>query len=134
MINLVFTNCPDLCPRMSGHFKELYDHYSASDMVHFLSVSVDPDRDTPEVLREYAEAFEVVDDRWRFLLGDIQDVRTFSEKGLLFPAEGFPEAHSIKFALVDPHGRIRGYYNGMLGDDVKRLQRDLEALAQYNNP
>ena len=113
--------------------KILYDRYAWDDSVHFLSVSVDPARDTEQVLAAYAEAKGVTDERWRFLYGPLDQIEYFAQKGLLLSPDGFPEAHSIKFVLLDPAGRIRGYYNGLLKRDMDRLERDLEGLAQLPN-
>ena len=63
VVDFIFTNCPGICPMMSSNMSELYQLYKSSDKVHFLSISVDPDRDSLVVLQRYANDFGVTDNR-----------------------------------------------------------------------
>jgi len=122
IIDFIFTNCPGPCPVMSGNMKILYSTFSESQDVQFISISVDPDRDTFEILQEYAQLHGVTDDRWIFLRGDINKVVDLSENGFLLAAENLPMGHSVKFALVDETASIRGYYSGTDEQEMNKLK------------
>jgi protein SCO1/2 len=110
IVNFFFTSCQGPCPFMNSKVAELYKKYSTTELVRFVSISVDPDRDSLTVLRKYARRFGAVDDRWLFLRGDIDQVQELTEKGFLLAGE-LPNFHSTKLVLVNPAGFITGYYN-----------------------
>jgi protein SCO1/2 len=70
VVDFIFTNCPGPCPMMSAVMSDLYHYYGKSDRIRFISISVDPLRDTLETLREYAKRFDVDDNGWVFVLVD----------------------------------------------------------------
>ncbi len=125
-----FTRCPGACPIMTKQMAELYKLYASSQRVQFVSVTVDPEYDTPEVLREYAAANGVVDLRWRFLRGSIDSVITLSEKGFMLPAENLPAGHSTKLILIDQEGQIRGYFNHNDNASISVLKTQVRELAK----
>jgi protein SCO1/2 len=132
-INVVycfFTNCPSVCPVTGANISRLYNIFSGSDKVRFISISVDPDRDTLEALRSYAESWGVNDNRWLFLRAPIDEVIWFCEKGLMLPADGLPMGHSARFVLVDHTGHIRGYYDGMDESSVDILRQHITRIVQ----
>lgn len=128
--DFIFTRCPGACPIMTKQMAELYQLYASSQRVQFFSVTVDPDYDTPEVLRQYAEAHGVRDMRWRFLRGSIDSVITLSEKGFMLPAENLPSGHSTKFVLIDPEGHIRGYFSHNDPASISVLKTQVRELAK----
>ena len=116
---------------MNSKVAELYKKYSTTELVRFVSISVDPDRDSLTVLRKYARRFGAVDDRWLFLRGEINQVQELTEKGFLLAGE-LPNFHSTKLVLVNPSGFITGYYNcydqeslNLLTIHVRELLRNL---------
>ena len=111
IVDFIFTNCQGPCPVMAINMKELYDFYAESPEVQFVSISVDPARDTPEVLREYAARTGVTDERWTFLHGELPEVQRLLEQGFYLAADNLPMGHTTKFVLVDQLGQIRGYYD-----------------------
>jgi protein SCO1/2 len=103
-----------------------------------LSVTVDPDYDTPPVLTEYAAKNGADKDRWVFLTGLKPEVRRFIQSGLrlavedLPPGETSPEGpiiHSTKFILIDAATRIRGYYDGLDPNSLAQLAREARLFA-----
>jgi protein SCO1/2 len=106
------------------------------DGVRLVSVSIDPEHDTPEVLAEYAGNYGA-SERWRFLTGEPEVVRMLAVEGFkLGVAEvegeadpGLALVHSDRFVLVDAEGRIRGYYDPFEPESIARLERDVAALA-----
>jgi cytochrome oxidase Cu insertion factor (SCO1/SenC/PrrC family) len=118
----VFTHCAGPCPRMTGQLAALQKELPAN--VQFVSFSVDPERDTPAVLKEYAKKFEADESRWRFLTG-AKDAIFAVAKGMMLTAS----PHSTRFVLIDAEGMIRQTYES---DDEKRmadLKHDAAELA-----
>jgi len=122
VVGFVFTSCPSICPAISRAmlmFQEQIERSKLSDRVELITVTVDPETDTPEVLAAYAEKIGADLDNWRFLTGDQAAIEGFVVDGFKL-AVGDPEetspgvydiAHSTKLALVDRFGQIRGYYS-----------------------
>lgn len=116
--NFMFTSCPDVCPRltqqMAGLRKRLDPH---ADEIHFVSFSVDPDTDTPEVLAKYAKQRGADFDNWFFLTGDLTAVKRVVVDGFKQSMEPVREEgkpfnvlHGSHFVLIDDKGVIRGFY------------------------
>jgi len=103
-----------------------------------VSITVDPDRDTPKVLTEYAKRFGASPDRWLFLTGEREQLSRLAQEGFRLSAVPVSTdddassivAHSSRFVLVDSEARIRGYYPGIAADAVVRLRRDLKKLLK----
>jgi len=120
VVNFFFTSCPSICPdlmRKMGKLQSWYDE-QAVEGGSLLSISVDPERDTPERLREYAASLGVDPARWTLVTGDPDEVRRLVVGGFktaLDPSsvdDGMIDiTHSGKFVLVDGDGGIRGYYD-----------------------
>ncbi len=130
VVDFFFTNCHGPCPIMSRNMLELYEFYENSDRIQFVSISVDPARDTLQRLQEYADEIGVTDKRWFFLFGPMPDVVNLCEKGFLLAAEDLPGGHSTQFVLVDNVGRIRGYYNGVDDQEIELLKERIRALGR----
>lgn len=117
VLDFVFTSCSGPCPRMSESMA-LLQRELADTPVRLVSVSVDPETDTLEVLSAYAEAHGADPQRWHFLRGEEADVVALATSVLLTPQRnpdvdaGMRVAHSSRFVVVDGEGRARGYYEG----------------------
>lgn len=129
VVDFIFTRCKAICPTMAVEMKALYDLYSHSDLVQFLSIDVDPENDSLPVMRQYLDNLDVTDNRWLFIRGEMDEVVALSEQGFKLSGD-FPANHSTRFVLVDPQGRIRGYYEHLDSDDMKKLRQDIQALAR----
>jgi cytochrome oxidase Cu insertion factor (SCO1/SenC/PrrC family) len=138
-----FTHCASTCPMMSARFESLAQQVG-SDRVRLVSFSVDPERDTPERLAEYAQRFDVEPGRWIFLTGDKPQIRRLVREGFhLGVDDPSPEdlaagaeavLHSTRFVLVDAEGRIRGYYDGNDDEAMEQLGHDVTQLAAKSVP
>jgi protein SCO1/2 len=123
--DFVFTSCAGSCPAMTGMMRKLQD--TLSPEIVLVSFSVDPERDTPQVLSEYAERFGADRKRWFFLTGDKDALHKISMEGFKLALDDTtgtveePITHSSRFVLVDKAGQIRGYYSGTEEEDLKRL-------------
>ena len=105
------------------------EQWVARDL-QLVCVSVVPDNDTPEVLRQYAASYGVTDDRWILLHAPLDHVKDLCENGFMLPAEDLPQGHSGKFVLVDRQGRIRGYYDHDNDADQDLLKTHIRALLR----
>jgi len=130
IVDFIFTSCQTICPPMSGNMQTLYNQFEGADQVQFVSITVDPERDSLSVLQEYARDFGVNDDRWVFLWQPIEKVVWLSERGFMISARDLPMGHSSRFVLVDPEGLIRGYYDGVDDESMKKLVEDIRRLAK----
>ena len=130
--DFIFTTCPGACPKMTMKMSGLQKAIPTRD-VHFVSFTVDPERDTPEVLKHYAQNYDADPARWHFLTG-AKPALFETAAGLKLtaaPAGQFgPEiVHAEKFLLVDGAGRVRGIYDSGDEQDLKKLAADAAALA-----
>jgi protein SCO1/2 len=133
-----FTECPGTCLMLSNRMKEIHRATANSGDVRFVSISTDPKVDTPEVLRKYADSLGA-DERWSFLTGPRTAIFELSIGGFklaLADAGGVDVKekiiHSTKLVLVDRHGWIRDYYDGV-GDkpgETERLLADIKRLLE----
>ena len=132
--DFIFTSCPGPCPMISSRMSELQKPLEKTD-VHLVSFSVDPEKDTPEVLRGYAEKLHAQPQRWDFLTGPKATIYDLSKNGFSLAAtDGSEEAgvpvHSTRMVLVDRHGKIRGYYDALGPDAVTKLLADTSHLLR----
>ena len=129
--DFIFTNCPTICPAMTSEMARLQSEFVA-DPVYFVSFSVDPARDTSEVLSRYAKAYGADDRRWHFLTGDKAHIYQLAEKGFSLAAghNGTELLHSTRFVLVTPDGTIYDYYDSRSKPALLRLRRDVKALLR----
>lgn len=122
--DFIFTHCAGPCPVMSVRMAELQKllKQERMDDVVCVSFTVDPERDTPQRLAEYAESLGAEVGRWLFLTGEKKAIRELAIKGFMIAVED-PEQgddqiiHSTRFVLVDRKGRIRGYYTALTEEE-----------------
>lgn len=134
--DLIFTSCAGVCPRMTTEMGRLEQESRDVGRARFVSISVDPETDTPAVLEEYAEKAGANRERWYFLTGERDEIYSLAKEGFLLPAEeGDPaqgdEAviHSSRFVLVDREGKVRGTYDSRDAEALLRLRGDLRRLG-----
>ena len=130
--DFIFTTCTMACPMMTGNMNLVHKKFKKNDDVRLVSISVYPEYDTPDVLKEYASQYDADTEKWLFLTGDESSVKDIIKDG--FKIGDFEEIifHSEKFALVDKNGTIRAYYNGMKSEDMKQLKKDINALLKQD--
>jgi protein SCO1/2 len=132
--DFIFTHCEGPCPRMSSHMHQLQGKVSPD--VKLVSFSVDPERDTPQVLEDYGKQFGADDTHWTFLTGDPQLLNMLDHDAFKLGSLGAAMDHSTRFVLVDKRGQIRGYYGLADGDPVEKLTHDAAVLDKepYKEP
>ena len=121
--DFIFTNCAGTCPMMTATMRRITTKIDKNAPVRFVSISVDPQRDTPEKLRSYASKVRN-DPRWVFLTGDQKTITDLSINGFKLAAGGSTSEavlHSSKFAIADKNGVIRDYYGATNDDSVEHV-------------
>src|SRR3989441_1942525 len=151
--NFIYTSCTDICPLLSTQMQSLQGRLRQENLlgkqVQLLSFTVDPIRDTPAVLRKYAERHKADPDAWRFLTGPEETVKPLIVDGFHLGVQALPPPtetngahshsaasleeyevmHSGRFALIDQQGHIRTYYDGR-EFDLERVLRDIRGLLR----
>lgn len=144
--SFVFTSCTGVCPLITASVADLRDSLAADGLlggrVRLVSFSVDPARDTPTVLRDYAERFGAgPPSQWAFLTGTPPErVRSMIQEGFKLTAvampagladtlAGYQVSHSPRLVVVDPGGRVRGTYPATEPAAVDTLLADVRRLA-----
>jgi protein SCO1/2 len=148
--DFIYTSCTDICPLLSTQMQALQERLRQESLlgshVQLLSFSVDPARDTPAVLRAYAERHKADPDAWRFLTAPEETVKPLIVDGFHLGVQALPPPtavpgrhthdaasgdyevmHSGRFALIDQQGHIRTYYDGR-ELDLERVLRDIRGL------
>jgi protein SCO1/2 len=148
VVEFFFTSCPTICPRMNENMVKIQNEFYGNPSFAIASVSIDPERDSPEVLKAYAKEKGATLKNWYFLTGDKNDVYSFSNDGFrLYAGEnkdvegGFE--HSGLFALIDKEGYIRSrtvingenenpikFYNGLDEKEIQWLKEDIKLLLK----
>ncbi len=132
--DFVFTSCRGPCPIISTRMSELLKPLANTD-AHLVSFTVDPDTDTPDVLRGYADKLKAEPARWDFLTGPKSQLYDLSVKGFKLAVsdtggdEGQP-VHSTRLVLVDRQGNVRGYYDALAFDGVTKVLADASHLLR----
>lgn len=126
--DFIFTSCAGPCPMMTAKMSDLQTALQNIPKVKLVSISVDPDRDTPEVLSEYAQKFEADADRWWFLTGPMSQITPLAVERFKLGSVENPIFHSTRFVLVDGQGRIRGYYDSEVEDYARQIVADVRRL------
>lgn len=134
VMDFFFTRCPTFCPEMARAMKKLQDSFKKndSDIVEFISVSIDPLHDSVSQLRKFAEKFNVNPDSWWMVSGDKKETYDFALKEMKAEvADSSVDTafiHTQNFFLLDKEHIIRGWYNGFDSEAQKKLVRDIPLL------
>lgn len=135
-VAFVFTHCVGPCPTVTRKLKDLQDQLKDDD-VRLVLITVDPKRDTPAVLKKYAELNGADLSKWFFLTGDATQIYGLIQRSFLMPVQEVPEPgggydviHSIWVLLVDEQGVVREKYNAAKDDEMAQLRRELQQRAR----
>ncbi|WP_304200293.1 SCO family protein [Flavobacterium alvei] len=145
VLEFFFTTCPSICPKMNQSMLQIEKTFFGNPNFGIVSITIDPEHDTPSVLKEHRELLGVKSSNWNFLTGDKTYIFDLSNKGFnLYAGEnskvrgGFE--HSGLFALIDKNGDIRCrkddygnpilYYDGLDKKGVRDIQQDIAILLK----
>ena len=138
-----FTSCPTICPVMNLQLKKLNKETKALNKhIQFLSFTIDPENDTPSILKDYKKRYGINSENWAFLTGNEAETHTLGINNFLTFAGKDDEAaggyaHSGSFTLVDKKGIVRGVYEvtnfdlSVNKNEYKRLKQDIFDLLKY---
>lgn len=142
-----FTHCPTICPRLTTNMRWLQQSINNSrrvgdktaDFLHFISFSIDPERDSVERLKQWADRFQVNPGQWWLLTGDkkqIYDLAINDMKIGLVDGRGVDTSfiHTDHFVLIDSNRHVRGYYHGLDTADLKKLSSDIILVNMEKDP
>ncbi|EAR02004.1 SCO family protein [Maribacter sp. HTCC2170] len=130
-----FTRCPSICPIMSNNMEKLQEEFMKNDDIKFLSLSVTPKLDSVPILKEYSEKHGAIDGKWNITTGDKKHIYNLARKSYFAVVEqgdgGLQDfIHTPNFILVDKKKRIRGVYDGTMGDEIERITKDIILLQK----
>ena len=128
--DFIFTSCAGPCPIMSATMSEMQEKIARKRKIQFVSFSVDPETDSPDVLASYAAQYHADPARWTFLTGSKDKIFHLTREGFHLAVEADSNAvtHSTKFILIDKKAVIRGYYDSDEREAVEKLLADADAL------
>jgi len=134
VLEFFFTTCPTICPKMNTNLVQVQDEFNAFNNFGIASFTINPDYDTPTVLKAYANQYKITNPNWHFLTGNKDDIYKLANQGFnLYAAQEDSAAggfeHSGNFALIDKKGFIRSrtdafgnpiiYYRGIVSPEQK---------------
>lgn len=121
VVNFFFSRCPTFCSAMNKEMARVAKVYNTNRLMRFISISVDPEYDTPAILYEYTRPYIKENKKWDFLTGDKDLIYKLAKKDFLVDAlrdstQEINFIHSPMLVLIDPQKRIRGYYDSTAGN------------------
>ena len=143
VVEFFFSTCPTICPKMNQSMLQLQEEFYGNPNFGIASITIDPAKDTPQVLKEHANLLGVKHYNWHFLTGEKEYIYSLANKGFnLYAGENNKVAggfeHSGLFALVDKNGKIRCrkdaqenpilYYDGLEASGVEAIKEDIKKL------
>lgn len=133
----MFTHCPTICPMMTNSMAEMQEAFAKDEDFRLVSVTVDPARDTAEVLNRFAGGYGADKSRWYFVRHtDIAEIARFVQKVLYLPWNApNPLTHANHISLIDRDGTVRGMWDGTDREEVKKLRAAIrETLDAKKRP
>lgn len=128
--DFVFTNCAGPCPRMSAQMRQVQTALHDMQDLRLVSFTVDPARDTPEVLSKYAERYQARPGVWYFLTGPQAELHKLSRNVFMLGDVNGDLEHSTRFVLIDKQSRVRGYYLTSDDDAIPRVIADAKRVSK----
>jgi protein SCO1 len=136
--DFIYTTCTDTCPLQTAEMGKLQAEWSDKSGLKLISFSVDPEKDTAEVLSRYADRYKADSQRWLFLTGAKEEITRLVQEGFKLSAVPIVNAessegiimHSPRFVLVDRQAQIRGYYDSRDQQALERLKKDVAILLE----
>jgi len=132
-VTFIYTSCPDTCPLLTAKMAQVQDELGPNfgSKIAFVSITVDPERDTPDVLREYAHTFGANLAGWSFLTGTPESIREVAQRYGIYANKsvGNDVDHTFLTSLIDRRGALRVQYLGVRFDP-EEFRRDLLSLVE----
>ncbi len=139
VVDFLLTSCAITCPAVNGEMAQIQQLTTNRPGIKLVSFTVDPDDDTPEVLAQYGQRFGADTNRWMFLTGDRSQLYHLIGTSFLAPdtdsAYGYMPgnfAHTERIALVDSHGDLRGYFDGLNQNTPAAVMNEITNLLNQS--
>ena len=142
-----FTHCPTICPGLTRNMKRLQESITnaqrvgdkTNESIHFLSFSIDPERDSVERLKYWADRFQINPDQWWLLSGNKKTIYDLAINEMKIPVEdgqGIDTSfmHTDHFVLIDSNRYVRGFYHGLDSASLAKLSKDIVLLTLEKDP
>ena len=126
LANFFFATCEGPCPLLMARMKEI--HELEIPNLYQVSISVDPETDTNEILTDYSQRMSANPERWFFLTGEMDQIMDVGKNKFKVMTDTDKNMHSTRIILVDPEGNIRGYYEAMDNDAFEKLKQTVKSL------
>jgi protein SCO1/2 len=130
LADFIFTTCAGPCPIMTERMSTVQYDLLDINKLKFVSFTVNPDYDTPDVLKKYAKRYNADISTWSFVTGKYEKIQELIANGFKMGDEEEIVFHSTRFALVDHKGNLRGYYSGTEPKDHEVLTQDIHSLIK----
>jgi len=147
VVDFFFTHCPTICPALTNNMHTLQQSINNAqrvgdktpDFLHFLSFSIDPERDSVPRLKQWADRFQVNPEQWWLLTGDKKEIYDFAINDMkigVVDGEGVDTSfiHTDHFVLIDTNRHVRGYYHGLDSASLRQLSNDIIFLTMEKDP
>jgi protein SCO1 len=131
--DFIYTNCPGPCSRMTSQMHKVQGQVRGQKDVWLVSISVDPQHDSPSVLNDFAHRFGGPAETWVFLTGSPETVHVLAHEVFHVGDLISKMDHSTRFTLVDKQSGIRGYYSSVDADGIPAMLKDLAVLRDENS-
>ncbi len=128
--DFIYTTCPGPCPRMSTQMRRIQELTAKWPDVQLVSITINPDVDTPPVLAAYAKRYLADVSRWHFLTGKREVIHYLKRETFKLGDVTGDLEHSTRFVLIDNKMRVRAYYATMDADPVQRVVDDVRGLLE----
>jgi protein SCO1/2 len=133
VVDFIFTRCKGPCPLMTEKMAKFQKNFEGNENIHFVTITMDADFDSPGVLKKFAEEYGANFSKWHFLTGKSDDIISIARNIFKVPAESDPEMHTTRFVLVDADGFIRSYHDSLDSESLDTLKKHLELLEKNFN-
>ncbi len=146
LVNFIFTSCQTVCPLLTAQMAKIQSRLqSAAPIIRLVSITVDPETDTPEVLKKYGEKYQARFRHWSFLTGDLNQIYETVVNGFHIAADNpvfnkadldsdksadlFEITHGEHFVIIDQQGQIRAYMQGNNDEQLNKIVQTLSLVA-----
>ncbi len=140
VVEYFFTTCPGICPTMNQNMRKVYDRFKNEKNFLILSHTCDPENDTVEQLKYYADSMQVDTDKWVFLTGRKDSLYSAARLSYTIddPANNLRNIdddflHTQFWALVNEKGEVKRIYDGLLPSEINQMMSDIEAMLKLLN-
>ena len=132
VFNLMQTDCKGPCALMTHHMSQLHLFFLKKPLVHFVSLTINPENDSFEALNKFAKGYHSDSSKWSFLTGSKENIQSFAAESLKLPLNFKTNHYSTRLVLIDSKGNIRGYFDSQSKSNMELLRSSINLLIKQN--